>query len=188
MTLVKSRRATARSKAADERRFTPDLATLVSEATADQFTEKWIAKLDGKKPTHADYVLLVELATLRFNFDLLMEQAFERISKLEAELRKTKGLMKKGSEGFEIEQGDDFRTFTLKSASGAQSFEIPVPIFRGAWKEGESYSRGDTCVWGGSSWSALRATCARPDTPESGWMIAARKGRDGKEGKVRHDD
>ncbi|OWQ95111.1 hypothetical protein CDQ91_14415 [Sphingopyxis witflariensis] len=165
----------------------PDLDTLVDDAKADRFTEKWIAKLAGKKASAADYAIHVECGGLRFQFDALITHAFERIAKLEGELRKAKGLMTKSAGpaavAFEIEQGEDGRTFTFKSATGDQSFEIPVPIFRGAWKEGETYAHGDTVVWGGSSWSALRRTCDRPDTPDSGWMIAARKGRDGKDSR-----
>jgi integrin beta 3 len=38
-------------------------------------------------------------------------------------------------------------------------------------------------VWGGSLWVATKETDAKPDAPDSGWMIAARKGRDGKSAK-----
>lgn len=84
---------------------------------------------------------------------------------------------------FDIEQKGD-RTLEFKFLRGdtMHTFELefPVPVFREAYKEGRSYARGDMVVWGGSLWHANKATNAKPDTPDSGWMIAARKGRDGK--------
>ncbi|MGV1682917.1 hypothetical protein [Sphingopyxis sp. NJF-3] len=83
---------------------------------------------------------------------------------------------------FDIEQTDE-RTLEFKFLRGdtMHTFELefPVPIFRGAWKEG-TWRRGDMAVWGGSLWAATKDTDAKPDAPDSGWMIAARKGRDGK--------
>lgn len=84
---------------------------------------------------------------------------------------------------FDIEPTGD-RTLEFKFLRGdtMHSFELefPVPIFREAWKEGRTYSKGDMVVWGGSLWAATKDTDAKPDTEGSGWMIAARKGRDGK--------
>lgn len=71
---------------------------------------------------------------------------------------------------FKFLRGDAMHTFEL---------EFPIPIFRGAWKEG-TWRKGDMAVWGGSLWAATKDTDAKPDTEGSGWMIAARKGRDGK--------
>ena len=87
---------------------------------------------------------------------------------------------------FYIEQTDE-RTLEFKflRENVMHSFELefPVPIFREAWKEGRTYSKGDMVVWGGSLWAATKDTDAKPDTEGSGWMIAARKGRDGKSAK-----
>lgn len=84
---------------------------------------------------------------------------------------------------FDIEQTDD-RTLEFKFLRGdtMHTFELefPVPIFREAFKEGRDYRKGDMVVWGGSLWAATKDTAAKPDSPDSGWMIAARKGRDGK--------
>jgi hypothetical protein len=86
---------------------------------------------------------------------------------------------------FDIEQTDE-RTLEFKFLRGdtMHTFELefPVPIFRGAWKEG-TWRKGDMAVWGGSLWAATKDTSAKPDSPDSGWMIAARKGRDGKSAK-----
>lgn len=87
---------------------------------------------------------------------------------------------------FDIEQTDE-RTLEFKFLRGdtMHTFELefPVPIFRGAWKEG-TWRAGDMAVWGGSLWAATKDTDAKPDSPDSGWIIAARKGRDGKSVKV----
>ncbi len=87
---------------------------------------------------------------------------------------------------FDIEQTDE-RTLTFKFLRGdvMHSFELefPIPIFREAYKEGREYRKGDMVVWGGSLWHANENTKAKPDTEGSGWMIAARKGRDGKSAK-----
>ena len=87
---------------------------------------------------------------------------------------------------FDIEQTDE-RTLEFKFLRGdvMHTFELefPVPIFREAFKEGREYRKGDMVVWGGSLWSATRDTNRKPDSPDSGWMIAARKGRDGKDAK-----
>lgn len=87
---------------------------------------------------------------------------------------------------FDIEQTDD-RTLEFKFLRGdtMHTFELefPVPIFREAFKEGREYRKGDMVVWGGSLWAAMKNTSAKPDSADSGWMIAARKGRDGKDMK-----
>lgn len=87
---------------------------------------------------------------------------------------------------FDIIQEDE-RTFKFCFTHGGEmhsfEFALPVPIFKGAFKEGHDYTRGDMVVWGGSLWHANEDTKAKPDSPDSGWIIAARKGRDGKDAK-----
>lgn len=87
---------------------------------------------------------------------------------------------------FDIDQTDE-RTLEFKFLRGdtMHTFELefPVPIFREAYKEGREYRKGDMVVWGGSLWAATKDTSAKPDSPDGGWMIAARKGRDGKDAK-----
>jgi hypothetical protein len=67
----------------------------------------------------------------------------------------------------------------------AHSYELefPVPIDRGVFKEGEPYVRGDVVTWGGSLWIAQKATSAKPDSPDSGFRLAVKRGRDGKDAK-----
>lgn len=63
------------------------------------------------------------------------------------------------------------------------AFTLPVPLDRGVFKQGETYSAGDTVTWGGSLWIAQRETDAKPDTPDSGWRLSVKRGRDGKDAK-----
>lgn len=71
-------------------------------------------------------------------------------------------------------RGDEVKAFTLK---------WPTMIYRGVYQEIASYSAGDSVTWGGSLWVAEKDTDAKPDTPDSGWKLAVKKGRDGKDSK-----
>lgn len=86
---------------------------------------------------------------------------------------------------FDIEQMDE-RTLSFKFLRGTvmHSFEIefPVAIYRGVWTEKE-YQRGDMVTWAGSVWHAEKATSTKPDTPDGGWKLAVKRGRDGKDAK-----
>ena len=54
-----------------------------------------------------------------------------------------------------------------------------MPIYRGVWKEG-AYKRGDTVTWGGSQFTAVRDTDAKPEMDGS-WQLSVKRGRDGRE-------
>lgn len=82
---------------------------------------------------------------------------------------------------------DDDRTIELKFASGDEervaSFRWPTVIDRGVYKIGNEYEPGDGVTWGGSYWIAQAKTNDKPDGPDSGWRLAVKKGRDGKDAK-----
>jgi hypothetical protein len=94
-----------------------------------------------------------------------------------------------GRDGFDLEAFDvgviDERTIELKFTGAGQvhryELEFPVIVDRGVFKAGESYKRGDAVTWGGSLWIAQMETGVKPDTADSGWRLAVRKGRDGKD-------
>lgn len=96
-----------------------------------------------------------------------------------------------GRDGFNLDDFDcevvDERTINLKFVRGdtCHSYELvfPVPVYQGVFKEGVTYSAGDICTWGGSAWSAKRETSDKPDMPDSGWQLAVKRGRDGKDFK-----
>lgn len=87
---------------------------------------------------------------------------------------------------------DGERTFTLKFIKGERtkelSFTVPVQIYRGVFQEGQTYQRGDTVSWGGSTWhcDAAGAT-VKPDTvgAAKAWTLSNKRGRDGKDGIVK---
>lgn len=98
---------------------------------------------------------------------------------------------KDGRDGFGFDDMDacvldDDRTIELSFRRGdeekAFTFKWPTIIDRGVFKAGETYQAGDGVTWGGSFWIAQRETDAKPDTAESGWRLAVKRGRDGKNG------
>ncbi|MFN6950972.1 MAG: hypothetical protein ACK4NE_00050 [Albidovulum sp.] len=92
---------------------------------------------------------------------------------------------------FDTEMKDE-RTIVFKfvrddSIVEMHEFSFPVLIDRGVWSDGKAYVRGDCCTWGGSLWIAQRSTEQKPDSPDSGWRLAVKKGRDGRDGVVKTD-
>jgi integrin beta 3 len=94
----------------------------------------------------------------------------------------------RGKEGFSLMQFDtkiseDGRTLTLIFEDDEVGYEhemrFAVPLYRGVWEPGE-YEMGDMVTWGGSIWHAGKDTSDKPDAPDSGWKLAVKKGRDGK--------
>lgn len=87
-----------------------------------------------------------------------------------------------------VQDEQDPRKFALgwKMSSGAVGgleFRVPVPIYRGIWKEGDVYERGDTTTRDGCTW-ILRADQqnAAPGIEDSGWQMSVKRGRDGANG------
>jgi hypothetical protein len=88
---------------------------------------------------------------------------------------------------FDIVPLDDGRTFKFCFTRGAamHSFEFAFPVIldRGVYVAERQYVEGDAVTWGGSIWIAQRATDTKPDSPESGWRLAVKRGRDGKDAR-----
>lgn len=82
---------------------------------------------------------------------------------------------------------EDGRTVRMAFSKGdtEYAFQIPFPVVvdRGVYSEGKEYEEGDGVTWGGSYWIAQRATTAKPDSGDSGWRLAVKRGRDGKDAK-----
>jgi hypothetical protein len=82
---------------------------------------------------------------------------------------------------------DGERTFKLKFARPGDvkefEFSIPVAIYRGVFKDGESYKQGDTVTWGGHLYHCDTDTTDKPDGEQRCWTLAVRRGRDGKDTK-----
>lgn len=62
------------------------------------------------------------------------------------------------------------------------AFTVPAMIYRGVWIE-KAWTRGDAVTWRGSLWIATRDTSTKPDEASSDWVLAAKKGRKGGDGK-----
>lgn len=91
-----------------------------------------------------------------------------------------------GFDDLEVEY-DGEKTITLKMQRGdvvkEANIVLPINIDKGIFSEGQKYTAGDSVTWGGSYWIAQRDTGAKPDTADSGWRLAVKKGRDGKDGR-----
>lgn len=102
---------------------------------------------------------------------------------------------KAGRDGFSLSDFDamlmgDGRTLLLSFDSGDQAFKvelgIPAMIYRGVYQDGSTYQKGDTVTWGGSLWHCdADETAEKPDCAGKHWTLAAKKGRDGKDGVMK---
>ncbi|EHM01151.1 collagen triple helix repeat protein [Acetobacteraceae bacterium AT-5844] len=91
-----------------------------------------------------------------------------------------------GFDDLEVVQAGE-RGFTFRFARGEQvkafTFSLPVMIYRGVFREGETYHRGDTVTWAGSLWHCDAETADKPAEAVKSWTLAAKRGRDGRDGK-----
>jgi len=89
-----------------------------------------------------------------------------------------------GFDDLSVEQNGE-RSFVLRFTQGERtkefSFDVPVVIDRGVYKDSATYQAGDGVTWAGSYWIAQRSTETKPDGPDSGWRLAVKRGRDGKD-------
>ena len=77
---------------------------------------------------------------------------------------------------------DDGRTFHVKLGGVTHTITTALPIDRGVWRDG-AYKDGDAVSHGGSIWIAQQDTETKPDSVDSHWRLAVKRGRDGKDGK-----
>src|SRR6185436_17213311 len=62
-------------------------------------------------------------------------------------------------------------------------FRVPGIVDRGVYKDGTMYEKGDGATWAGSFWIAQRTMADKPGDGATGWRLAVKAGRDGREGK-----
>jgi hypothetical protein len=55
--------------------------------------------------------------------------------------------------------------------------------FLGAWSEGLEAKPGNAVAHGGSTWICVERTTKKPGTADSGWVLACKKGADGKDAR-----
>jgi hypothetical protein len=93
-----------------------------------------------------------------------------------------------GHDGFDLKdfstEFDGERTvglvFSQEGRTERHEFVFPVPIYRGVWREGETYQRGDTVTWGGSTFIAQKDTPEGKPETSSDWRLSVKAGRNAK--------
>ena len=77
------------------------------------------------------------------------------------------------------------RTLRLSFGDGERSktveFQMATPEYRGVFKESEAYEPGDMVTWAGSCWHCDEPKGLKPGAPDSGWTLAVKAGRPGKD-------
>lgn len=91
-----------------------------------------------------------------------------------------------GRDGFgfdDLNVVEDEQGVVLRFAQGdtLKDFPLPVVFDRGVFKEDGKYRKGNGVTWGGSYWIAQKDDPGKPDTPDSGWRLAVKKGQNGKD-------
>jgi hypothetical protein len=62
---------------------------------------------------------------------------------------------------------------------------IPLPTYVGVWDHEKTYPRGCFATHSGCLWHCDRAAAGQPGTPNSGWTMAVKRGRDARGTPVR---
>jgi hypothetical protein len=95
-----------------------------------------------------------------------------------------------GKDGLSFEHAagafDAERGFVLNLTNGQRSAEFVLPYMRhgGFYSEGKAAKSGESWTHDGALWIAKRDTSAKPCIEnKDDWILAARKGRDGKDGR-----
>jgi hypothetical protein len=141
---------------------------------------------DGASVTVDDVMPQLEAGFSRWALDFerraadVLQRAAERIPK-----------PKDGVDGMSIEDlkvthdGDGLVLLTFCRGDVSREFTIRLPRFKdmGVYREGQAHQKGDGVTFGGSFWIAqVDDPPGKPGDPDSGWRLAVKKGRDGKDG------
>lgn len=82
---------------------------------------------------------------------------------------------------------DDPRLFTIRIATSdgetTESLTIPVPLYRGVYRAGTEYARGDKVTYDGSEWICIVDKTTSSPAKSDEWQLTVKRGRDGKDGK-----
>lgn len=152
-----------------------------------------VAKLprpaDGKSVTPDDVAPILEnqVAKWALEFERRAQDTLQKaIDKVPVPKDGKDGRDGVGFDDLEVEF-DGVKTITFKLVRGdvTKQFDLTMPVVVdcGVFKDGHIYTPGDSVTWAGSYWIAQKETGAKPDSPESGWRLAVKKGRDGKDGR-----
>ena len=92
-----------------------------------------------------------------------------------------------GLDSFEMEYLPEGHEISVKASCQGRVKELRYPAGgirpAGYWREGTKAKSGEAWVQDGSLWIAIKDTGTKPATNDEGWIIAARKGRDGERGQ-----
>jgi hypothetical protein len=92
-----------------------------------------------------------------------------------------------GLDSFEMEYLPEEHEISVKASCQGRVKELRYPAGgirpAGYWREGTKAKSGEAWVQDGSLWIAIKDTGTKPATNDEGWIIAARKGRDGERGQ-----
>jgi hypothetical protein len=92
-----------------------------------------------------------------------------------------------GFYAFDVEQTEERKfKFTARLSDGlafVKEFALPVSLYRGVFKPGTEYFRGDEVTWGGSKWHCLaERTFEQPQTLGcKDWVLSVKRGDPGKD-------
>lgn len=90
-------------------------------------------------------------------------------------------------EAFELEYLPESHEIALKATAAGRVKELRYPAGgirpAGYWREGTRAKAGEAWVNDGSLWIAVKDCQSKPGLNDEGWIIAARKGRDGERGR-----
>ena len=90
-----------------------------------------------------------------------------------------------GIDGVSITQDGD-REFSVKlmKSSGqevAQKFALPIQVYKGVFREEQSYDAHDNVTWAGSQWTSTKAENTDKPGSSDAWTLCVKAGRNGKD-------
>lgn len=89
-------------------------------------------------------------------------------------------------ENFELEYLPESHEIQMKATAAGRVKELRYPAggirAKGYWRENTKAQPGEAWVHDGSLWIAVKECVSKPGLNDDGWIIGARKGRDGERG------
>lgn len=147
--------------------------------------------MDGKSVTLEDVTGMLETAVAKWALEFerrgqdTIQRALDKLVQPKDGEPGKDGRDGLGFDDLQVEY-DGEKTITLKMEKGdvvkEANIVMPIVIDKGIYKEGQTYLPGDGVTWGGSYWICKSESAAKPDSADSGWRLAVKRGRDGKDG------
>lgn len=141
--------------------------------------------VDGKSVTVEDVLPAVESFFKSWALENERRATDMHLAYLERLPKAKDGADGLGVDDFDVVIGDGEIVFTLQRGEQRKEKRIAFPDFRdrGVYRQGEVYKLGNGVTFGGSWWIAqANEPPGKPGDPDSGWRLAVKKGRDGRDG------